>query len=148
TAAGRRFSARAGELAMKSLSIASTTVGTRGRVRVRESAWTHADQGFGTPVPRSFLVALDLLTLSLSFFAAYLVTPYARARVLHWLSSAWVATLAPGVSADLRPISEFGWVLFVMGAIVVLGMQLAGAYRPLIKQSRTQVVVSSVLAPL
>jgi exopolysaccharide biosynthesis polyprenyl glycosylphosphotransferase len=89
-----------------------------------------------------------VLTLSLSFFAAYLVAPYVRVGMLHWLSSSWVATLAPDVGAEMRPVQAFGWVFFVMATIVTLALMAIGAYRPLTKQSLTQVVVSSVLAPL
>jgi exopolysaccharide biosynthesis polyprenyl glycosylphosphotransferase len=93
-------------------------------------------------------VSVDVLTLLVSFLTAYFAAPYLRTSVLHSLSSTWVVALAPRAAAEMRPMPEFGWVFFVMAALVVLVMLAVGAYRPLTRQSRTQVVVSSALAPL
>src|SRR5437660_7034750 len=121
---------------MKSLSIATAGTPTIEKRHVQESPGAIADPEFGTNVPGAFLVSLDLLALCFAFVAAFLVAPYARPAVLRWLRSGWVVVLAPDTTTGLRPIQDYGWLLFVMATFVVLGMQATAAYRPLTRQSR------------
>jgi len=116
----------------------------RRRGRERAAAFS-----YGANVPRFFLIALDLLSLALAFFAAYIMAP--RIRALAVGSTAlreWVAALSPDVAGDFRPITEFAWVLGVMAPVALLALQASGAYRPLTTQTRTQVILTSLVAPL
>jgi exopolysaccharide biosynthesis polyprenyl glycosylphosphotransferase len=56
--------------------------------------------------------------------------------------------LSRDAAREFRPMHEMAWVLCVMIAVVVLGLQTAGAYRPLPSQTRTHVILSGILSPL
>jgi|SRR4051812_26576135 exopolysaccharide biosynthesis polyprenyl glycosylphosphotransferase len=107
------------------------------------------DAGFGTTVPRFFLVALDVLSISGAFFTTYLVAPRVRSLALGggWLQQ-WVASLSMQYIGEFRPMSELAWVLAIMSTTVVLVFQATGGYRQLSDQSRTEVLLSAILAPV
>jgi len=117
--------------------------------RHRNGASATADVTFGTNVPRLFLLALDLLALSLAFFDTYVIAPHVRSLVMTggWLHH-WVFALSPDAAAEFRPLREVAWMLYVMAAVVVLGLQASGGYRPLTLQTRTQVLLGGILSPL
>ena len=100
------------------------------------------DGSFGTSVPRFFLVAIDLAAVALAFFAAYMLAPSVKALTLHasWFAR-WATILAADAAGELRSPREMAWVLFVMAACVVFGLQAMAAYRPLANQARTEVGV-------
>jgi exopolysaccharide biosynthesis polyprenyl glycosylphosphotransferase len=115
----------------------------------RMAAGAAADAAFGTNVPRYFLVALDVLSLAGAFFTAYMVAPHVRSFALAGGTlHDWVIALSPDAAGEFRPMRELAWVLGIMSAVVVLGFQASGAYRPLTAQTRTQVVLSGILSPL
>ncbi|HXT31761.1 MAG TPA: sugar transferase [Vicinamibacterales bacterium] len=130
----------------------SVTVGAehRGQDRRQRRVMAVADDAtFGTNVPRYFLIAIDVLSLTGAFFSAYVVAPRVRSVAISGsLLHDWVFALSPDVLGEFRPMREMAWVLYVMIAVTVLGLQLTGGYRPLPSQTRTQVALSAVLAPL
>ena len=82
--------------------------------------------------------------------AAYAIAPFAKRLFLAnvGILRAWLAILSPEVGGEYRPLSEVVWALLVMAAITVLCVQSVGGYRPLIQQSRTRLVLTSLAAPL
>ena len=117
--------------------------------RRRNSGSATADVTFGTNVPRFFLLALDLVALTLAFVDTYVIAPYVRSFIMAggWLGE-WVVTLSPDASGDVRPLGEVAWMLYVMAAVVVLGIQASGGYRPLTLQTRTHVALGGIVSPL
>ena len=107
------------------------------------------DGAFGTTVPRFFLVAIDLLNLTLAFLLAYLFSPLVKTLFLgaSWFG-AWASILAADAAGQLPPVQEMAWVLLVMAVVVILALQALSAYRPMLLQARTQIVLSSVIAPV
>jgi len=107
------------------------------------------DGAFGTSVPRFFLIATDLLTLALAFLLAHLLAPAVKTVLLNarWFGT-WATVLAASAAGELRPVQEMAWVLVVIGAVAILTLQAMSAYRPLLTQSRTQVVLSGIAAPM
>jgi exopolysaccharide biosynthesis polyprenyl glycosylphosphotransferase len=132
---------------MKSVAVHAS--GERADRRHRRVAAATDDATFGTNVPRFFLVAIDVLSLAGAFFTTFTLAPYVRALAISggWLHD-WVLALSPDAAGEFRPMHEMVWVLCVMIAVVVLGLQSAGAYRPLPSQTRTQVILSGILSPL
>lgn len=94
-------------------------------------------------IPRRLFVLLDLFTLYLAFVAAYACWPHVHA-ILGELPLP--AILQPAQAGGLPALRELSWmfILFAVTAAFMLG--LVDAYRPLLQQSYTRVVVSSFLA--
>ena len=107
------------------------------------------DGAFGTTVPRFFMVAVDLLTLALAFSCAYLLAPLVKSFLLQasWFGE-WATLLAADPAGELQPFHDMAWVLVVMSVVVILALQAMSAYRPLLTQARTQVVLSGFAAPV
>jgi exopolysaccharide biosynthesis polyprenyl glycosylphosphotransferase len=107
------------------------------------------DGAFGTTVPRFFLIAVDLLTVALAFSYAYLLSPLVKSFLLRasWFGQ-WATVLAADAAGELRPFHEMAWVLLVMAVVVILALQGLSAYRPLLAQARTQIVLGSIAAPV
>jgi exopolysaccharide biosynthesis polyprenyl glycosylphosphotransferase len=103
----------------------------------------------GPEIPRAFFVLLDVLALAFAFNAAYLLAPVIKAWAPEagWIPEAWLRMVSPEVG-DFRPLGEVMWVLFVMEGAALLTLQALGGYRPLLHQSRTQLIMSTMLAPL
>jgi len=133
---------------MKSLAVSPAPAEAAER-RARRAGSATADGTFGTNVPRFFLLALDLLSLALAFFDTYLIAPHVRSFAINggWLHY-WVFAPSPDASGEFRPLAEVAWMLYIMAAVVVLGLQTSGGYRPLSMQTRTQVVLGGILSPL
>jgi exopolysaccharide biosynthesis polyprenyl glycosylphosphotransferase len=102
--------------------------------------------------PVSFLVLLDVLSLSAAFLTAYLAAPIIKRLVMTGPQTiqAWALAFSPELrpAFGMRPIGEALWVLPVMAAATILFMQSVDGYRPLVWQSRTRLVLTSFLAPL
>jgi exopolysaccharide biosynthesis polyprenyl glycosylphosphotransferase len=128
--------------------VAAPSVGRR-RSNTLDLNKVASDVTFGTNVPRHFLVALDVLTLTLAFLVAYLLTLRVRDFALH---ASWFQGLVPFLSPDpsggFRPIAEAAWVLLVSVPVVLGCMQTLGGYRPLFSQSRSRIVLTGVLSPV
>ena len=107
------------------------------------------DGAFGTAVPRFFLIAIDLLTLALAFLLAYLLSPAVKTLLLgaSWFG-AWATALAADPAGELPPVQEMAWVLLVTSSVVILALQAMSAYRPLLRQPRTHVILSGIAAPM
>lgn len=104
-------------------------------------------------VPPGFLWMADLLMQFGALLVAWRLSPYTqqvfsaeRAGQIPWLS--WLSLRPAAEAAGLRPLSEIIWIPLVMVPVTLLFVQLLGGYRPLLNQSRTRVVLSSVVAPL
>lgn len=96
-------------------------------------------------IPRRLFVLLDLFTLYVAFVTAYAIWP----SVHHGLIGRNIPSLLrPAGSGTLPPFSDLFWVflLFAVAALFFLGF--AEAYRPLLQQSLSRVVVSSGFASL
>jgi exopolysaccharide biosynthesis polyprenyl glycosylphosphotransferase len=110
-----------------------------------------SDAAFGTQVPRAFLVALDILTLTLAFLTAYLFTPRIRDLALHatWFQNHLSLLLSPDATGGFRPLAEASWVLFVTVPVELICLQAMGAYgRPLPNQSRSRIALTGLMSPL
>jgi len=136
-------------MAMKTAQVLGTVAAVGGRRRIDIVDERAVEVGFGTKVPRHFLVALDVLTLALAFVSAYLLALSIRDVTLHarWFQ-AFVPLLVPDSAGGFRPMAEASWVLFVTTPVVIVCMQALGGYRPFCSQSRSRLVLSSLLAPL
>jgi len=104
----------------------------------------------GTKVPRLFLLTMDVLSIVGAFFATYTIAPHVQALALggHGPIHDWIVSLSTQYAGEFRPLSELTWTLAMMLVVVVLVFQASGAYNPLIEQSRTQMLVTAVIAPL
>lgn len=104
-------------------------------------------------IPRTFLAFADVCTLGLAFVTTGLVAPWVQ-----WLLlpsgplavslPAWMQ-LPEGPSFDgFPPLASVAWVLMITSPMSVLFMELLGGYRQLVDQSRTRLLISTVLSPL
>jgi exopolysaccharide biosynthesis polyprenyl glycosylphosphotransferase len=102
----------------------------------------------GPELPRAFLRLTDTTGIILAFLLAYAITPSVRDVLLRPSSALrpWIEALTPQIG-DHRPLHELFWVLLVMWPVTMLALQGLGAYRPFLWQSRTRIVLSTVLAP-
>jgi exopolysaccharide biosynthesis polyprenyl glycosylphosphotransferase len=116
---------------------------------------TAASSAYGYQVPRRFLWLSDLLTQIIALFVAHSLAPVLQSRIslaiparLPWL--AWIQPPSPSVPwfGVFHPLSDVLWIPLVMIPVTLLSMQLVGGYGALLQQSRTRVVLSSVVAPL
>jgi exopolysaccharide biosynthesis polyprenyl glycosylphosphotransferase len=99
--------------------------------------------------PAAFLILIDLVALVSAFLTAYAVTPDLKTRLLSGTAlRGWMAMLSADPGGEFRPIGETSWVLLVMIFATLFCVQSAGGYRPLSTQSRTRLVLISLLAPL
>lgn len=115
------------------------------RVRAAVSASTYT-------VPPGFLWLVDLCMQFGALMLAWRLSPYTQqlfsaeiAGQIQWLS--WLSLRPAAEAAGLRPFSEIVWIPLVMLPVTLLFVQLLGGYRPLLEQSRTRVVLTSLLAP-
>jgi exopolysaccharide biosynthesis polyprenyl glycosylphosphotransferase len=99
--------------------------------------------------PPAFLVLVDLLALAVAFETAHLIAPGLKMRLLNQTAlRGWIAILSPESGGAFRSFSESSWMLLVMFFVAVLCVQSVGGYRPLVAQSRTRLVLTSIVAPL
>lgn len=105
-------------------------------------------------VPSEFLVVADVLVLILAFAYTWILAPQ-----IQWLLAAeqlgslpWLSWLSPPPSAwarsGSRSLVDSLWIPAVMVPGTLVALQMLGAYRPLLEQSRTRVILSTVAAPL
>jgi len=100
--------------------------------------------------PPAFLLLFDLLSLVTAFGAAYVIAPSLKTLLLRepGALNAWIAVLSPQLGGEFRPIGDVVWVLLVMAGVTVLCVQGLGGYRPLVSQSRTRLILTSLAVPL
>jgi len=99
--------------------------------------------------PAAFLLAVDVAMLATAFVVAYLITPELKSHLLHqttWRN--WLGTLSPEPGGELRPLREVSLVLLAMVTVTVFCIRSVNGYRPLVAQSRTRLVITSIVAPL
>ena len=106
--------------------------------------------GHDETIPRSFLILVDVLVLVLAFLTAYLAAPPAQ-RLLVSSSPLQLGLRGmlsvPGTpTAAFPPLFSMFWVLAVTIPATVMFMELFGAYRPLVDQSRTRLIGGALLA--
>jgi exopolysaccharide biosynthesis polyprenyl glycosylphosphotransferase len=99
-------------------------------------------------IPPRFFWLLDILVLSIAFFAAYVLLPVLVALFVPGapLRTEWLETwFSPQTSfGDVPPIESFLWIplSFIPLALIVLG--LLGAHHPLLDQSRVRITAASI----
>jgi exopolysaccharide biosynthesis polyprenyl glycosylphosphotransferase len=99
--------------------------------------------------PPAFLVLVDLVALMAAFATAHFIAPGLKVRLLNQTAfHAWIAILSPQSGGAFRSLSESSWVLLIMVVVTVLFVQSVGGYGPLVAQSRTRLVLTSIAAPL
>src|SRR6185295_14998160 len=54
----------------------------------------------------------------------------------------------PDTVGEFRPIRDVLWLLFVMAAVSILYVQGVDGYRPLVRQTRANLALTSLIAPL
>jgi exopolysaccharide biosynthesis polyprenyl glycosylphosphotransferase len=103
-------------------------------------------------IPRRFFWLLDALVIAAAFVGARLLAPFlqedlsASGRLRPWIDALGIP---PARSlGEFQPLSELLWMFVVMVAAVIISMELLGAYRPVLRQSRTRILGSAILAPL
>jgi exopolysaccharide biosynthesis polyprenyl glycosylphosphotransferase len=103
---------------------------------------------FGPDIPRRFLWLCDSFAIVAAFLGAYQLAPVIKSAALsrQVVPDPWITLLSLDVVGDYRPIDDVAWVPLVMGAITLLCIQALGGYAPLTQQSRTRVVLSTVVA--
>jgi len=104
-------------------------------------------------VPGRFLWLADALIQLLALLAAWRLAPMlqlelAAERAGRLPGFRWLALQPGAAAAGLRPFLEIVWIPLVTVPATLLVMQALGGYRPLLEQSRTRVVLTSVVAPL
>lgn len=105
-------------------------------------------------IPRRVFVLFDLVVLTGAFVIAFLLAPRLQQFVLQGapLRLEWLETFLalPDANAVLtfRPIDEVVWVLVLTGTSTVAVMHMLNGYEPLLRQSRTKIVMTSVAGPL
>lgn len=134
----------------------SRSVASPGAVTVEHpESWTaSAASESSYEIPSRFLTLLDVLLLLCAFLAAANLAPWLqrvlaadRAGRVEWLS--WLSLTVPQArSAGIPGLDEVVWIPLIMIPATVVFMQLLGGYRPLLGQSRTRVLLSTVGAPL
>lgn len=104
-------------------------------------------------VPTGFLWLADVVMQSGALFLAWRMSPLTqwlwsaeRAGRLPWL--AWLSLPPAAAATGLRPLGEIAWIPLVMVPVTLLFVHMLGGYRPLLEQSRTRVVLTSLVAPL
>jgi exopolysaccharide biosynthesis polyprenyl glycosylphosphotransferase len=100
--------------------------------------------------PASFLVLIDLLALVAAFGLAYVTAPALKTLLLDEATvfRKWVVLLSPKAGYAASPIGDVAWVLLVMAPVTILIFQSTGGYRPIVRQSRTRIVLTAIAAPL
>ena len=120
---------------------------------VAGDTWESAVQSsYGYTVPRRFLWFLDFFVQAFAVFAAQQVAPLIQPLAgpngplrVRWLT--WLSLPDAGTMGNFRPFNELLWIPLVMVPSTLLFMQLLGGYRPLLEQSRTRLLISSLGAP-
>jgi len=104
----------------------------------------------GPEEPAFLFALLDLFSLLMAFLAVYAVAPGLKRWLLssQVVSPAWLSLLSPETRGEFGPITELLWVLLVMAVVTLLGVQLLGGNRSLVAQSRTRIVVTTIVAPV
>jgi exopolysaccharide biosynthesis polyprenyl glycosylphosphotransferase len=117
------------------------------------AGWESAVQSSaGHGVPRRFLWIVDAFVLAASVLAADLVAPVLQllagpAGVLREPAFAWLSLPDAATMGGFRPLRDLVWMPLVMAPSTVLFMELLGGYRPVLQQSRTRLLVTSLAAP-
>jgi len=104
-------------------------------------------------IPRRFFWLFDLIGLGLAFLGAYVLAPRIQILVAPggFLHLSWLEVLSPPLPdwiGQFPPLMELLWILLMMIPATLLFMEVFGGYHPLLWQSRTRVITSSLLAPL
>jgi exopolysaccharide biosynthesis polyprenyl glycosylphosphotransferase len=99
-------------------------------------------------IPRRLFWLLDFTVVAFAFCLAYVLWPTLR-HLLAGLGFDWLPSSLrpPETVGELPPFSAIVRILAVAGVATVLILEAVEAYRPLLQQSRTRVVLSSLLAP-
>ncbi len=104
-------------------------------------------------VPSGFLWLLDFMMLSGALLVAWRLAPHLQqlisaetAERIPWLSG--LELLPAAQAAGLRPLGEILWIPLVAIPVTLLSIQMLGGYAQLLDQSRTRVVLTSLIAPL
>jgi exopolysaccharide biosynthesis polyprenyl glycosylphosphotransferase len=127
------------------------SIGPDAKPRPRRSVGTSVPLHTLGAEPPEFLVVLDVFSLIAAFYLAYAIAPGLKSRLLSTTSStfrAWLSELSPQIGGEFRSANELIWVLLVMVVVTVLAVQAIGGYRPLLRQSRTRVVMAAMAAPV
>jgi exopolysaccharide biosynthesis polyprenyl glycosylphosphotransferase len=120
---------------------------------IRRAAAVPAAAGQDEKIPRLFLILFDVAALALAFAATRIVAPWVQwllipSGPLGLSLPAWLSLPESFNPAEFPTLSSVAWVLVITIPITLLSADLLGGYRPVVDQSRTRVVLSSVLSPL
>jgi exopolysaccharide biosynthesis polyprenyl glycosylphosphotransferase len=104
-------------------------------------------------IPRRFFWLFDLLMLGGAFLLTHavvarlhpLIMPQSLAR---WPWLAAFGVLPPGVAGPFPSLAQLVWIFIVMTPATLLCLEAFGGYQPIIQQSRTRLILSSLLSPL
>jgi exopolysaccharide biosynthesis polyprenyl glycosylphosphotransferase len=103
-------------------------------------------------LPARFLWLVDLSLVVAAFVGAHLVAPHLSPFVAPGsVLGSWFARVGipPSQGPDqFPPFHEVLGVLAIVAPATLMAFHLLGAYRPLLQQSRTRLVVNSLLGPL
>jgi exopolysaccharide biosynthesis polyprenyl glycosylphosphotransferase len=96
-------------------------------------------------IPRRFWWLLDLALFAFAFLLAYTTWAYLRDLLQ---ASVVPLALRPAPSGTLPSLRAVARVVFTSGVVAVTALELFGAYRPILRQSRTRIFYYAIAAPL
>ncbi|MDQ3071336.1 MAG: sugar transferase [Acidobacteriota bacterium] len=107
-------------------------------------------------VPATFLRLLDLNALIVALIGAYAIAPSLNDHLApgtllgEWLMRTGIPASSGGPQAgpELPPLARLATTLIVVAPAVISAMQAFGGYLPLLRQSRTRLLLSCAAAPI
>lgn len=101
-------------------------------------------------IPRRLFRAVDFLAVVFAFCFAYAIWPELHVHLVDRSSFGWLpASVRPElVTGALPPFHSVAWMIVVGGLMVAFAFEAMGGYEMLLVQSRTRVVLTSIVAPI
>ncbi len=100
-------------------------------------------------IPRRIFLAFDLITLTLAFFFSHWLLPFTQSLIRQRrMAVAWAETLlGPIVLGPVPRLTELLWVAMAIVPLTIVLLSLLGNHEPLLRQTRTRIILGSLLAP-
>jgi exopolysaccharide biosynthesis polyprenyl glycosylphosphotransferase len=103
-------------------------------------------------IPRRFFWLFDFAAFCLAFGAAHVLLPITQAILVGIIPRVappgMLSLPLPEWLGSVPSLNDLAWILVVVSTVGMLTLAALGAYRGLLEQSLSRVVLSSVLAPL
>src|SRR5262249_6262238 len=103
-------------------------------------------------LPARFLWLVDLLVIALAFAVAHAASPRVQMAMQQsdWIVGVLRRLGVPTSMAigDFRPFDEMLGVLAILAPATLMSIDMLGGYRTLLRQSRTRVALTTLVAPV